>query len=405
MSEPQATKVDPKTGKPARGTRWRIRYRDADRRVRTQTFDRKEDATAALDANKTDIRRNDWIDPKAADRSFNDLAARWWATTVKLAPHTRRGYHVLLEGHVLPYFKGRAQGSIDWLDVEQFIADKLTAGHGAKRVRDMVSIISLIMKMAVRAGLRKDNPAAQHSVPVRSRKLSHGDVLTMEQAHQLVAHTRDPYKPLAWVLVLCGLRPAEACGLQVEHVDFARRILHVCETVNFVHAFDDQPATVHRGPTKTEAGDRFIPLDRSLCDDLAAMLAARAANRGSSIDLDEPLFESIKGGKPLTVDNLRRRIILPALVAAGLPTTIRTYDCRHSHATLLLEDGANVLEVAERMGHDPVVLMRVYGHVRAEAQQGLTDRLERLREAATESPSSAAAVVDLGERRSGSEAG
>ena len=51
------------------------------------------------------------------------------------------------------------QGSIDWTEVEQFIAKKLADGHDPKRVRDMVSVVSPIMKGAVRAGLRRDNPA------------------------------------------------------------------------------------------------------------------------------------------------------------------------------------------------------------------------------------------------------
>jgi site-specific recombinase XerD len=42
-------------------------------------------------------------------------------------------------------------------------------------------------------------------------------------------------------------------------------------------------------------------------------------------------------------DKLREGVIRPALVAAGLPDTIRTYDLRHSHASLLFDAGANVL--------------------------------------------------------------
>jgi integrase len=188
---------------------------------------------------------------------------------------------------------------------------------------------------------------------VRTKKLSQGDTLTMEEAHRLVAQTRDPYKPLVWLLIMCGLRPQEVCGLRVEHIDFARRTLHAVETVNFVPAFDDQPATTHRGPTKTEAGDRFLPISQELADDLAAMLARRAERRGSAVRRSEPLFESIKGGKPLIVDDLRRRVILPALKSAGLSTKIRTYDTRHSHALLLLEDGAQILEVAQRVRFPP----------------------------------------------------
>jgi integrase len=70
----------------------------------------------------------------------------------------------------------------------------------------------------------------------------------------------------------------------------------------------------------------------------------------------------------------------PALKAAGLPDTLRTYDLRHSHASLLIDQGANLLAISQRMGHsDPAVTLRVYGHLFAGVQEDLTARLDTLR--------------------------
>ena len=107
--------------------------------------------------------RGDWVDPRSTRIRFDELADSWWATTVKVAPTTRRGYWQLLENQVRPCFGARVQGSIDWAEVERFISEKLADGHNPKRVRDMVSIVSAVMKGAVRAGLRRDNPAADHA--------------------------------------------------------------------------------------------------------------------------------------------------------------------------------------------------------------------------------------------------
>ena len=49
----------------------------------------------------------------------------------------------------------------------------------------------------------------------------------------------------------------------------------------------------------------------------------------------------------------RQEVIRPALRAAGLPETLGTYDLRHNHASLLIEQGANVLAIAQRMGPVP----------------------------------------------------
>jgi hypothetical protein len=78
-----------------------------------------------------------------------------------------------------------------------------------------------------------------------------------------------------------------------------------------------------------------------------------------------------------------------------LPDSIRTYDLRHTHASLLIGLGANVLAVAQRMGHsDPAVTLREYGHLFEGVQERLSEQLDELRETTAGTPSEAA-VVEL----------
>jgi len=375
--------------------RWRARYRDLNGRSRSQTFDRKQDAQDFLDDCSTDQRRGEWIDPRSRRDSFDHWADRWWATTVKLRPTTRRGYHGLLERHVRPYFKGRKIVDIDFVDVEEFIADRLSTGLAPKYVRQTVSVLSLVMQSAQRGNVRWDNPAAGHTVFVRRRKIRTGDVLTMKQAHQLVAQIKDPYKAAVWLIVLAGLRPAELCGLRVGSIDFSGGFVHVTETLLPVHRFGDEAyAGAVAGPPKTDAGDRSIPIPQWLCLDLAALVAARAHRRGTPTTPSEYLFQT-RYGNPVNRDKLREKVVRPALKKAGLPDTIRTYDLRHTHASLLIDLGANVLAVAQRMGHsDPAVTLREYGHLFEGAQERLSEQLDDLRQA-TASAATDATVVPL----------
>jgi hypothetical protein len=55
-------------------------------------------------------------------------------------------------------------------------------------------------------------------------------------------------------------------------------------------------------------------------------------------------------GKPLNRDKFLETVVRPALVAAGLPDVTRTDDLRHGHTSMLIDLGANVLAVAQRMG-------------------------------------------------------
>lgn len=125
------------------GGRWRARYRDPEGRVRSQTFDRKGDAERFLQPNGADLQRGEWIDPALRRVLFVDWAEQWWQTTAKLRPSTRRGYWQILQNHVLPEYGDRALASIDFMDVERFVAAKLAEGViGPKKVRDCVSVVS-----------------------------------------------------------------------------------------------------------------------------------------------------------------------------------------------------------------------------------------------------------------------
>ncbi len=384
--------------RPARSTAWRARYRDQLGRARSRTLPTKLEAQQFLQRVGVEMQRGDYIDPVERRRTFSHWATIWWDTTVKLRPSTRRGYWQLLEGHVLPHFGHQRMGLIDYLEVEQFIAKKLRQGLSPKKVRDAVSVVSLVMKCAVRAKARNDNPAAGHEIKVRRRKVRAGDVPDMAELQRLVAAVRDPYKPAVWLMAYTGLRPSELCGLRVRSIDFVRRLVRVSETLMPVNRFEECAYSLVSGPPKTEAGDRDIPIPEWLCDAIAAMLAERAASRQAPTSLDGYLFLR-PSGLPLNRDKFRQDVIRPALVAAGLPERIRTYDLRHSHASLLIDQGANVLAVAQRMGHsDPAVTLRVYGHLFTGAQEELTERLDTLRRT-TLAASSGGDVVVLDAKR------
>lgn len=110
--------------------RYRARYRDPNGRSKSVTFDRLEDARRFLSGVGGDLLRGDYIDPSQARARFEDWAEAWWESTSGLRPSSRCSYRARLDRHVLPYFKGRRVGSIDYADVELWLADRRKAGLG-----------------------------------------------------------------------------------------------------------------------------------------------------------------------------------------------------------------------------------------------------------------------------------
>jgi integrase len=355
------------TKRVSRDTKWKARYRDPNGRARSKTFDRKFDAEKFLARVDTDIQRDEWADPQRRRAGFDEWADAWFATTARLSASTRRGYEKTLRLYVRPEFGGRRIASIDWLEVELFVASLIERGLSPKTCRDAVSVLSLIMKTAQRAKVLRENPASGHSIPVRRRR---APILTMEQVHQL-ADAADPrYTPAIWLLVLAGLRPSELCGLRVCDIDWPRRTLTVNETQMWVKG-----EHVVKGP-KTESGIRTIPIPEWLIDQLAASLSARTETTGVRPSGTDRMFVS-PTGKPM-YDHTLWRIVHNARVAADLPE-FRPYDLRHTHASLLIDLDAHPKAISERMGHSEIgVTMNVYGHLFQDKQEKLTNDLDAL---------------------------
>jgi integrase len=83
-------------------------------------------------------------------------------------------------------------------------------------------------------------------------------------------------------------------------------------------------------------------------------------------------------GTPLNPPNVTR-VFKKALKNAGIRTSIRLYDLRHTTATLLLQAGVNPKIVSERLGHSTIVLtLDVYSHVLPTMQQNATEQLEQM---------------------------
>ena len=60
--------------------------------------------------------------------------------------------------------------------------------------------------------------------------------------------------------------------------------------------------------------------------------------------------------------NWRARIFADATKAAGVPG-VRPYDLRHSYISLLIAQGATVVDVAQQAGHSPTMALSTYAHL------------------------------------------
>ena len=88
------------------------------------------------------------------------------------------------------------------------------------------------------------------------------------------------------------------------------------------------------------------------------------------------VFPSTKG-TPIDPTNILRRY-KQLLIKAGLPG-LRFHDLRHTSASLMLNNGFDVLVASRRLGHaKPSITLDVYGHLLPSYQDDIAIRMDEM---------------------------
>jgi integrase len=184
--------------------------------------------------------------------------------------------------------------------------------------------------------------------------------LTIDQASALLDQVSSPLaRTLAGLALLTGVRRGELFALRWQDVDEQQRGLQVRAAV-YEGVFDDP---------KTTASLRTIPLPEAAMN-LLQTWKARTAQTGP-LDL---IFATVSG-KPISPNNVLRRAIWPACMAAGLPR-VTWLTLRRTYSSWAHDKGVPGKVIAQLMGHAKVdTTMNVYTQVLDGAARSAADRV------------------------------
>ncbi|MDF3140661.1 MULTISPECIES: site-specific integrase [unclassified Streptomyces] len=237
-----------------------------------------------------------------------------------------------------------------------------------------VTYVHAVLKSALEHAVREDELPRNvaRNVKTTTPRPRRFQPLTATEARQFLQSAADDRLHALYELALrTGLRKGELLGLHWEDLDP-----------------DGGTATIHRSlqrtrsqgltilHTKTLASERRIALPTECLNSLKIHQEQQRAERlaAGSGWTDNGLVFTTPNGKALDPGNLTRRF-RSLLHSAGL-RTIRFHDLRHSTATLLLEQGIDLVVIKELLGHAHIgVTAGVYAHVRLRLQRQAIDSL------------------------------
>jgi integrase len=339
-------------------TVWRVRWRDIHGRPRSRVVGRKSDAQA-LDAELKRTKRLGGVAPIQNSReTLAEFAKVWWRrhAAPNLQRHALQGYASMLDVHIVPRFGDVRLEAITPELVSELRAEMAAEGIGDPTIRKTLTLLQSILERAVEWRHVESNPARGIRKPSqrRTRVVRPLSPHTIEAIRaKLLSQDRQLDATLVAVLAYAGLRPGEALGLRWH--DVGERTLLVERSVAFGQL----------KPTKTGRA-RTVRLTPPLAEDLAVW--HQATSRAARTDL---IFPS-PDGSPWNADrvrNWRKRTFAEAARAADVPDA-RPYDLRHSFVSLLIAQGATVVEVARQAGHAPTMTLDTYAHLFEELAEG-----------------------------------
>ena len=314
--------------------------------VRGSYKDAQKELTALLSA--ADERRL----PAATSATVAEYTRAWLDGAHGLSPKTVERYRELAERQIVPHL---GEIKVQWLtdtEIEDWHGKLLKAGLSPRTV---VHAHRVLAKVLARA---KNNAASAVDLPaVEDKEMA---ILTADQIGTVTAkldgHTLYPIVRLA---LETGMRRGELLGLQWGDCDLDAGTLKVERSV------EETKAGLRIKPPKTKRGRRNITLPAETVAMLRSYkvkaMEIRLALGMGNIAPETWVFSTAEG-ELRSPDNLSRdwrRVCR----AKKLPL-VRFHDLRHTHASLLIKAGVDILTISRRLGHNkPSVTLDTYGHL------------------------------------------
>lgn len=319
-----------------------------------------------------------------------------WLTVVlpaRVSPETVSNYAAPIRKHMIPALGRHRLVDLTPEHVDGFLLAMAEAGFSRSYVSRMRNLLTDALNHAERRQLVARNVGRLAILPPL-HPVEKGRSFTEQEADAFVTQAMSlhrngqPRYRLAVMLVVMatlGVRPGEAPGLLWEDLDTEAETLAVSGSIKRRNRPEGHGYELRRGEVKkSSAGERTLQLPTGLIPLLAAHRRRQAAERlaAGPLWVDHGLMFPTAAGTPLDPRYVRQ-LVARVAKAAGIDGKVVAYTTRHSAASLRLDAGQSIAEVADLLGDDPITIFKHYRHrvrpvVAAAADTPLATTLDRL---------------------------
>ncbi len=243
------------------------------------------------------------------------------------------------------------QAKCEPLQIREFLAYLYGQNYTKSTTARKLATLRSFYKFLMRKGVVQATPLAQIRTPKQEKRLP--KCLDLEQVQKLLDAPGDADllaardKAMLEVLYSSGIRVSELVELKMSDIDLNEGVLRVL------------------GKGKKE---RLTPIGSQAIKAMQKYFEYRNLDPRFKMEGDTRVFLN-KHGEALSTRSVRRKLD-KYLVQAGLDPGISPHTLRHSFATHLLNNGADLRSVQELLGHQSLSTTQIYTHLtHAKVQQ------------------------------------
>ena len=229
--------------------------------------------------------------------------------------------------------------SVSASDIENYLGSRDVSKRSSART---LSALRSFFDWCVQEGEAKENPAALVDSPKLGKYLP--AVLSVDEISAIMdsVDLKAPFgrrdRAILEVLYGCGLRVSEAAALRISRINFEEGFVDV----------------IGKGDKQ-----RLVPLGEMAADSILSYLQDRPLPYSRA---QEDILFLNRFGKSLSRVSIFNMVKKQAVIA-GISKEISPHTFRHSFATHLIENGADLRIVQEMLGHESILTTEIYTHI------------------------------------------
>ncbi|MCX7955013.1 MAG: site-specific tyrosine recombinase XerD [Bacteroidales bacterium] len=250
----------------------------------------------------------------------------------------------LLYNYSQMFLNGKEPDIFKINDIENFLAYIHDLGLSATSQARILSGIKAFYKFLETNDYIKENPTLLINSPRIKRKLP--VVLTVEEIEKIInsidLSTFEGHRNKAIIEVLygCGLRVSELIELQISNINFEEEYIRIIGKGN---------------------KERLVPISQRALNQIKLYFEKTRNHQKVNPKYSAYVFLN-RNGKKLT------RVMIFTIIKqlaqkAGITKPISPHTFRHSFATHLIENGADLRSVQQMLGHESILTTEIYTHI------------------------------------------